>query len=458
MGMTVWGNTSAVAMRRAILAIALPAMLTNVATALFGMADTWVIGRIGDPVAQGAVEVGAKFLMALLVVFNFLRSGTVGLTAQAVGRGDQDAQAATLTRGLAVALLVGMLLLLLRPIAVHAGLQMFGASGPLATRARTYVDIRYWGGMAWLLNAVQVGWLIGLRRMRAVLAIEVGANIVHILLDVTLVLGFGLGVAGVAAATLTSEAAKLAALALIVAQQAPARRALALVLEGATWRAAELGRLFALNRDLFIRTLLLMSVTVLVTRAGVRQGATVLAANAILFQLFTLGALILDGFESAAQVLSGETVGAGDRAGFDRQARHTLAWAGGCAALIALAYLVGGARLAASFSTDRSVIATTGAYIAWAATLPLVGVVSFVFDGVFIGAGWTRAMLLSMAMALAAFAAVLIAARPLGNHGLWLAFTLFFVARGVGQAWLAPGLTRRSFAQQGAGGMARRPA
>ncbi len=448
--MTVWGNTSAGAMRRTILAIALPAMLTNVATALFGMADTWVIGRLGDPVAQGAVEVGAKFLMALLIVFNFLRSGTVGLTAQAAGRGDQDAQAATLTRGLAVALLIGMLLLLLRPLVVPVGLRMFGATGPLATQARTYVDIRYWGGAAWLVNAVQVGWLIGLRRMRAVLAVEVGANIVHVLLDVTLVLGFGLGVAGVAAATLTSETAKLVALAIIVARQAPARRALALVLEGATWRAAELGRLFALNRDLFIRTLLLMSVTVLVTRAGAQQGAVVLAANAILFQLFTLGTLILDGFESAAQVLSGEAVGSGDRPGFDRQARHILAWAGGCAALIALVYSAGGGRLAATFSTDPSVIAATGAYIGWAVALPLVGVASFVFDGVFIGAGWTRAMLLSMAIALGVFAAVLFAARPLGNHGLWLAFTLFFVARGAGQAWLAPGLARRSFAQRAA--------
>ncbi len=452
--MTVWGNTSAAAMRRTILAIALPAMLTNVATALFGMADTWVIGRLGDPVAQGAVEVGAKFLMALLIAFNFLRSSTVGLTAQAAGRGDQDAQAATLTRGLAVALLVGMLILVFRPFVVPVGLQVFGATGPLAGRARTYVDIRYWGGAAWLVNAVQVGWLIGLRRMRAVLAVEVGANIVHVLLDVTLVLGFGLGVAGVAAATLTSETAKLVALALIVARQASARRALALVLEGATWRAAELGRLFALNRDLFIRTLLLMSVTVLVTRAGVRQGATVLAANAILFQLFTLGTLILDGFESAAQVLSGEAVGSRDRAGFDRQARHILALAGGCAALIALVYFVGGARLAASFSTDPSVIAATGAYIGWAVALPLVGVASFVFDGVFIGAGWTRAMLLSMAIALGVFAAGLVAARPLGNHGLWLAFALFFVARSAGQAWLAPGLARRSFAQRSLSGAA----
>lgn len=435
-------------MRRAIMTIAVPAMLTNVATALFGMADTWVIGRLGDPVAQGAVEVGARFLMALLIVFNFLRSGTVGLTAQAVGRADQDAQAATLTRGLAAALLVGSLLLLLRPVAMHVGLGMLGAAGPLATRARTYVDIRYWGGVAWLINAVQVGWLIGLRRMRAVLAVEVGSNIVHVILDVALVLGFGLGVAGVAAATLASETAKLAALAFIVARQGPARRALALVVKGATWRPEELARLFALNRDLFIRTLLLTSVTVLVTRAGAEQGAIVLAANAILFQLFMLGALILDGFESAAQVLSGEAVGSGDRAGFDRQARHILAWAGGCAALIALAYFVAGARLAASFSTDPAVVAATSSYIAWAVILPVLGVASFVFDGVFIGAGWTRAMLLTMAMALLVFAAVLIAARPLGNNGLWLAFALFFVARAVGQAWLAPGLARRSFAQR----------
>lgn len=432
-------------MHKAILAIALPSMLTNVATALFGLADMWVIGRLGDAAAQGAVEIGAKLLMTLLVVFNFLRSGTVALTAQAAGREDEVAQAETLVRALAVALAIGVLLLMAMPLLIPLGLTMFGAKGAVAVLAQRYVAIRYWGGVPWLANAVLTGWLIGRRRVRAVLAVEVGSNLLHILLDLGLVLGFGLGVAGVAVATLTSETAKLAALVAMTAREAPARRAMGLVRDPATWQAGEIGRLLRLNRDLFGRTLLLMAATVLLTRAGARQGTVILAANAILYQLFMLSALLLDGFESSAQVLCGEALGAGRRAQFERLVRWVLAWAGGAALVITLVYGLAGADMAASFSTVPAVIATTRTYIGWAVALPAAGVASFVLDGVFIGSSWTRAMLLSMAAALAGFVVLLFAARGLGDHGLWLAFTLFFLLRAAGQLVLLPGLIRRSF-------------
>lgn len=434
------------AIHKAIWAIALPSMLTNVATALFGLADMWVIGRLGEAVAQGGVEVGAKLLMTALIVFNFLRSGTVALTAQAAGRGDEAAQAAALTRGLAVALAIGVLFLLAQPIVVQIGLSMLGAAGEVAAQARTYVDIRYFGGVLWLVNAVLTGWLIGRRRMRAILAVEVGANLFHIALDMALVLGLGLGVAGVAFATLASEAAKLLVLALIVAREPPARAILTLARDRATWRASELADLFRLNRDLFARTVLLMAAMVLLTRTGAGQGASVLAANAILLQLFFLAAMILDGFESAAQVLCGEALGARERDRFAGIIRANLMWAGLGALAIACAYLAVGPGLAASFSTDPTVIAVTRTYVLWAAVLPAIGVASFVFDGVFIGASWTRAMMLSMVIALAIFIGVLLAARPLGNHGLWLAYAIFFVARAAGQAAFLPGLMRRSFA------------
>lgn len=434
------------ALNRAILAIALPSMLTNVATALFGLADMWVIGRLGEPAAQGAVEVGAKLMMTLLIVFNFLRSGTVALTAQAAGREDEHDQAATLTRSLAVALAIGLALILARPLVVSVGLDMLGAKGPVAGLAGTYVKIRYWGGLAWLLNAVVTGWLIARRRVRAVLAVEVGANILHVALDLTLVLGFGLGVAGVAAATLTSETAKLLALGAMTAREAPARQLPRLIRSAATWRAHDLARLFKLNRDLFARTLLLMTATVLLTRRGAQQGPLILAANAILYQMFMLSALVLDGFESAAQVLCGEALGAGDKPRFQRLVAAIMAWAVGLAILIAALYGMEGGWIAGSFSASPAVVATTRGLIHWAAVLPLVGVASFVFDGVFIGCGWTRAMLVGMAGALAVFVGALFSAGSLGDNGLWLAFSLFFVARTLGQALMLPGLTRRGFA------------
>ncbi|HEV2747439.1 MAG TPA: MATE family efflux transporter, partial [Allosphingosinicella sp.] len=211
---------------------------------------------------------------------------------------------------------------------------------------------------------------------------------------------------------------------------------------------AALGELFRLNRDLFLRTLLLTGATLLLVRDGAHEGALVLAANGILYQLFILSALILDGFESAAQVLCGEAVGARDRHRFERLVRALLLWGIGGGALLSGVYAVAGAPFAASFSTDPAVAATTLAFLPWAMLLPVIGVTSFVYDGIFIGATWTRALLATMAAAFAVYGGLLLVTGPLGNHGLWLAFTLFFVARAAGQAMLLPRLRQATFGGQ----------
>jgi MATE family multidrug resistance protein len=433
-------------LHRAIWAIALPSMLTNVATALFGLADMWVIGQLGQAEPQAGVELGAKFMMGLLIVFNFLRTGTIALTAQAAGRGDGEAQAATLARALGVSLAIGLVLLALKPLIVPWGMELLHARGGVAREAGIYVGIRYWGGLLWLANVALTGWLIGRRRVRAVLWTEILANLVHIALDLLFVLGFGWGVAGVAAATLLSEGGKTLALLIVTARQAPARAALQAAGRRDTWSAANMVPLFRLNRDLFLRTVLLTAAILLLTRQGAQQGPLVLAANGILYQLFMLSALILDGFESSGQVLCGEAVGAKDRRRFDALVRALLLWGLAGGALFSAVYAVAGARFAASFSTDPAVVATTLAYVPWAILVPVIGVSSYVFDGIYIGATWTRAMLLTMGAACLVYALALFAAAPLGNHGLWLAFILFLVARAAAQALMLPRLERKTFA------------
>ena len=168
-----------------------------------------------------------------------------------------------------------------------------------------------------------------------------------------------------------------------------------------------------------------------------------LAANGILFQIFMLSSLIVDGFESAAQVLCGEAKGGRDRRRFVLLARVCLAWALVVGIGIGMVYLIVGDRFAASFSTNPDVIAATGAYIGWTALLAVMGVFVSVFDGIFVGAGWTRAMVLTMAAAMSVYGAALYLFAPLGNDGLWLAFSLLFVVRAAGQLYLLPRLVRR---------------
>ena len=365
---------------------------------------------------------------------------------QAAGRADESGQAQALLRAGALAAIIGLLLLALMPVAIPFGLDLLNASGAVAAEARTYVGIRYWGGALWLLNAVLVGWLIGRRQVKIVLYVEVAANLVHIGLDWLFVLGLGWGVAGVAIATLISEAGKLAAVAIAAAREPPAAAALALARERSTWAGGALAALLRLNRDLFIRTLLLTAAILLITRDGAHEGAVVLAANGILYQLFILSALILDGFESAAQVLCGEAVGGRDRDRFDRLVRALLLWGLAFGMIVSLVYWLAGPAFAASFSTDPAVVATTLDYVGWAVLLPVLGVTSYVFDGIYVGATWTRAMLLTMAAAFAVYALLLVATGPLGNHGLWLSFSIFLAVRAAGQALLLPRLTRKAFA------------
>ena len=419
-------------------------MLTNMATALFGLADMWVIGRLGNAPAQGAVELGAKFMMAL-VVFNFLRTGTIALTAQAAGRGDKQEQAASLTRSLAVALVIGLALLAARPWAIGRGLAALEAQGEVARHAADYVGIRYWAAPAWLASAVLTGWLIGQRHVRMVLAVEIMANLVHIGLDVLFVLGLGWGVSGVALATVSSEGLKLLLLVLAVRRVPASRLALASLRHAATWERPALARLFAMNRDLFLRTVLLTGAIMLFARAGAQQGPVMLAANGVLFQLFMLSTLLLDGFESSSQVLCGEARGANERERFVQVVRVTLLWGLATGVAISLIYAVAGKPFAASFSTDPSVVRATGDYLWWVVLLPVLGVVSFVLDGVFVGAGWTRAMLLTMAFAMAIYCAMIFMPETLANDALWLAFSVFFVVRAAGQIAVMPRLIRSSF-------------
>ena len=207
-----------------------------------------------------------------------------------------------------------------------------------------------------------------------------------------------------------------------------------------------MGALLRLNRDLFLRTVLLTAAILLLTRQGAQQGPVVLAANGILYQLFILSALILDGFESSAQVLCGEAVGAKDRRRFDALVKALLLWGLAGGALFSAAYAALGSGFAASFSSDPAVVGTTLAYLPWAIFLPLLGVTSYIFDGIYIGATWTRALAATMGAAFAVYALALFLVPDLGNDGLWLAFSLFMVARAAAQAALLPRLRRKTFA------------
>ncbi len=421
-------------------------MLTNVATALIGLGDMWIVGRLEDAPTQGAVDIGARLFAMLFVVMNFLKTGTTGLVAQAGTREGENAQAELLARGLAIGLAIALALMLAKPVLLPALLGALGAEGEVLDAARTYAVIRYWSAPGVMLNLALMGFLIGRRQMVAVLWIEVAYNVLNVSLGYWLTLILDWGIAGIGWSSLIAEYAKLVVLVSLVLRGSAAGEILHALSDRAILRWEAIKPFLSTNRDLFLRTVVLMLALAALTRLSAERGADVLAANGILYQMFVLTALLLDGFENAAQVLNGERLGANDRAGFTAYIRAIL-WRGlAVAALVALAFALFADPILASFAATPEVTREAQAQAIWLVVIPFAGVASFVFDGVFVGASWTRAMLASMIGAAIIFALSLWLTWPLGNAALWGSFVLFLAVRAVLQVAMIPSRMRSSFA------------
>jgi len=419
----------------AVWRIAGPMILSAISTPLLGLVDTAVIGRLDQAWYLGAVAVGATIFSALFMSLNFLRMGTTGITAQAFGAGSNRGLREALGQAAATAVALAALLLLVQAPLLDIALLLIAPGNEVQEQARLYYQLRIWSAPASLLNFVIIGWLLGLQNARAPLAIILCINCTNILLDLWFVLGLGWQVRGVAAATLAAEYTGLL-LGIALVRRELRRRS-------GDWRDIDLARLrdyarlFNVNGYLFLRTLTLMLVFAFITAQGARLGDTVLAANAVLMNFQYLMSYALDGIAHAAEALVGRAAGGRDRAGLLLAVRRCLEWSLGFAAGFSIAYWLGGRELIAALTTVEAVRNAAGEYLPWLILSPLVSVWSFLYDGVYVGITRSREMMWVMVGSAALlFLPTWLLSRDLGNHGLWLAFTLFMAGRGIGMhAW-----------------------
>jgi MATE family multidrug resistance protein len=425
---------------RAVLSIAIPVMLSNLSTPLTGVVDTAVVGRLPGPAAIGAVAAGSLIFTALFWAFGFLRMGTSGLTAQALGAQDFNELRATLGRALLVALATGIALILLQwPIRAIA-FALLGAGPDVEQLARKYFDVRIWAAPATLANYAILGWLIGLARTDLGLIVQLFLNVTNMALALLFVLGLNGDVRGVALATVLAEYSAAGLGCLIAVRHL---RGL-----GGTWSLAELlararlRRVIAVNLDIMIRSLALIAVFVWFTANGARQGDMILAANAVLMHLVAICAFFLDGLAFAAESLVGQAVGAAHRAGLTLAARITTAWAAAVACGLSLLLAACGGLFIDTLTVDPAVRHTASFYLPWAAGVPLLGVWAFQLDGIFIGATRSADMRNAMLLSFAIFLAGWWVLRPLGNHGLWAALYVSYLARLGTLLWYYPRLVQ----------------
>lgn len=428
-------------LHRRVFALAGPIVLANLSIPLLSAVDTAVIGHLGAAHHLAGLALGAVMFSTLYWGFGFLRMGTTGFAAQALGAGDLDGLANSFARAAILGLAVAALVLAVQwPIGTAAFSLLEGSPAALDA-GQQYYAIRIWGAPAALANFVIVGWLIGVQRARAALIVQVFMNGLNAVLDIVFVVEFGWGVAGVAAGTLIAEYSALGLGLLVMRRQL--RSFGAIIKPAAIWDRQGFVRLASVNGDIFVRTAFLISAFAIFTREGGRLGDAILAANLILLNLQSFLSFGLDGFAQAAEALVGKEVGARDRGALRRVVKATSLWALMTASLYAVVYGFGGGAIIALF-TDIDVVQDTALrYLPWLVASPLISVWCFQFDGVYIGAQRTREMRNMMAIAFAAFLAALLTLPPLwGNHGLWAAMMIFFAVRGVTLALRYPTVER----------------
>ncbi|MEL6644359.1 MAG: MATE family efflux transporter [Pseudomonadota bacterium] len=414
---------------RRVVNIALPIVLSNATVPILGVVDTGVVGQMGEAAPIGAVGIGAIILTAIYWIFGFLRMGTVGLTSQALGAGDRAEADALLTRALLIGLSAGVLFIVAQIPVFALALMVAPASAEVESLARDYMEIRVLSAPAAIALYGITGWLIAAERTRAVLVIQVAMNGLNIALNFWFVLGLGWGVEGVAIATFIAELAGLA-LGLWFCRDAyrrPFWKDWPRVFDGQRLR-----RMAAVNSDILIRSVLLEAVFVSFLFIGADFGDVTLAANQILLQFLHVTAYAMDGFAFAAETLVGQAMGARRRAALRQAARMTAFWGLVTVVCLASVFALFGVAAIDLMTTAADVRVAARSYLIYMVLAPLIGVAAWMFDGIFIGATRTRDMrnmMIVSALVYAVAAALLIPA--FGNHGLWIALLISFVARGV---------------------------
>ena len=425
---------------RRVLSIALPIVISNATVPILGAVDTGVIGQLGGAAPIGAVGIGAIILGALYWIFGFLRMGTVGLTSQALGGGDAQEVRALFFRSIGIGVLAGMAFITFQ-IPIFAGAFWIApASEEVEGLARAYMSIRVWSAPAAIAIYGLSGWLIAQERTRAVLMVQLFMNMTNIILDFWFVLGLGLGVEGVAVATLIAEWGGLG-LGLYLCRQV--FRGLALSLWQQIVNRRRLIHMMQVNGDILIRSVLLQAGFVSFLFFGAELGDVTLAANQVLLQFVYLASYAMDGFVFAAESLVGQAMGARAVAQLRRGASVTAVWAFGSALVLATGFWIVGPFVIDVMAKDPTVQEAARLYLPHMVAAPLFGALAWMLDGVFIGATRTQDMRNMMILSFLGYCGLVLLLLPsFGNHGLWMAMNGFFILRGVSLAFRYPALER----------------
>lgn len=417
-----------------IIKLAIPIVLANASVPLLGLADTAAIGQTGTATDLGALALASLIFNFVYWGFGFLRMGTTGFISQAIGANDTDEVHALLFRAVLLGGAIGLMLILLQPLIGGAAISLLKAGDETKALVKTYFYIRIWGAPATLITFTLLGTFIGVGWTKHLLVVQLFLNGLNILLNILFVVGYDLGVRGIAIGTVLAEwSALFFASYLLVRRMRLGQPVLRFrQLRQHIFNRRKLIALFKVNGDIMIRTLALLTGFAWFANQGAEFGDQVLAANHVLLQFVSLSAFFLDGYAHVAEMLTGKAYGANDRNGFVRQVQHSSILAAVTALVLASLIYLFSNQLIPLLAKDDKVQAIASAHIGYAAIYIALSFAAFQLDGVFIGVTKSLEMRNATVLALVVFigAAVILAA-AYGNAGLWVSFIMYVCARAV---------------------------
>ena len=430
-------------MHRRIINLALPSIVSNITVPLLGLVDTAITGHMGEARYIGAIAVGSMIFNIMYWLFAFLRMGTGGMTAQAYGRKDFGEAELTGLRAISISLLIGLAIIILQYPLLHLAMWFIAPDENVTQLVYSYCYICIWGAPASLGLFALNGWFVGMQNTKIPMVISITQNVVNILVSLLLVYCLNMKIEGVALGTLIAQWAGFIMGSFFFLKKmrevstspnryhpTPITHHPTVIFEPTAMKA-----FFTVNRDIFLRTLFLVSVNLYFVAAGAKGGDIILAVNTILMQFFILYSYFMDGFAYAAEALCGRFYGAGDMESLKETIRKVFYWSIGITAIYSVVYGVGGLDFLRLLTDEENVVAASEEYIFWAMLIPIAGIVAFVWDGVFIGMTMTRGMLSgTFVAAIVFFTTYFSLETTLHNHALWLAFILYLAARGVTQS------------------------
>lgn len=414
-----------------IIHLAVPSIISNITVPLLGLVDLAIVGHLGNAFYIAAIAVGSMIFNVIYWIFGFLRMGTSGMTSQALGRRNFAELMRLLIRSLSIGFFIAVCLVVFQIPLRWTAIQIMHPSADVIPLVYTYFNICIWGAPAMLCLFGLTGWFIGMQNTRFPMIVSILQNVINIIVSLTLVLEFGMKIEGVALGTLVAQwSGFLFALILWFKYYRK-------ISKQPNWNFGifsrkAMNRFFKVNRDIFFRTLFLVSVNLFFTSFGARQGNLILSVNTLLITFFTITSFIMDGFAFAGEALSGKYYGAKNYEAFDEVVRKLFRFGISMAIVLTVFFIIGGRAFLGLLTNNTEVINAAMSYLPWAVAVPLAGVVAFIYDGIFIGITATRGMLISSALSAVLFFLIYyLLFGVMGNHALWLALVVYLAMRGI---------------------------